>query len=62
MSPHYVPALRFRSLNRFYDPLISLTTREQLLRSRLTAQLAPAATDTILEPGCGSETLAPNLR
>ncbi len=59
LSPDsYIPALRFSALTRFYDPVINLTTREQLFRSRLIAQLSPAPADTILDLGCGSGTLA----
>ncbi len=54
----YIPALRFSFLTRFYDPVVSLTTRERETKSLLVAQLSPAPREKILDLGCGSGTLA----
>lgn len=54
----YVPALGFGWLTRFYDPLIAVTMREQVLKGRLidAARIAPG--HDVLDVGCGTGTLA----
>jgi ubiquinone/menaquinone biosynthesis C-methylase UbiE len=54
----YLPALRFRSLTRLYDPAIRLTTRERRFKRMLIEQARPAAGQRILDLGCGTGTLA----
>jgi ubiquinone/menaquinone biosynthesis C-methylase UbiE len=54
----YLPALRLRALTRFYDPIVGLTTREGLFKSRLVEQVSPAPHERILDLGCGTGTLA----
>lgn len=54
----YLPALRFRSLTRIYDPAIRLTTREKSFKRRLVEQAAAGPGDRILDLGCGTGTLA----
>lgn len=54
----YLPALRFRSLTRFYDPLIALTTREAEFRRRLLDQAALKPGLRVLDVGSGTGTLA----
>ena len=54
----YLPALRFHFLTRFYDPAIRLTTREGTFKSMLIEQAGPAAGQRILDLGCGTGTLA----
>jgi ubiquinone/menaquinone biosynthesis C-methylase UbiE len=54
----YLPALRFRSLTRFYDPLARLTTRETTFKRQLLEQASPASGDRVLDLGCGTGTLA----
>jgi hypothetical protein len=46
----YVPALRFRSLNRVYDPVVRLTTREADFKRRLLDQ-ANGALPAVFEQG-----------
>jgi SAM-dependent methyltransferase len=53
--PRYIHALRFRWLNRLYDPLLRLT-KEDRLKGLLVEQLAPGAR-RILDVGCGTATL-----
>lgn len=54
---HYVPALRFHWLTRFYDPLIRVTLREDRFKALLVEQAAPQPGDRILDLGCGTGTL-----
>jgi ubiquinone/menaquinone biosynthesis C-methylase UbiE len=54
----YIPALRFRALTRFYDPLVRLTTREETFKRRLLEQALPAPGASVLDLGCGTGTLA----
>ena len=55
---HFLPALRFAALTRFYDPAIRLTTREQTFKRRLLEQAAIGDHDRVLDLGCGTGTLA----
>jgi ubiquinone/menaquinone biosynthesis C-methylase UbiE len=57
-SGSYIPALRIRTLTRFYDPVVALTTREREFKRRLVDQLRPAPRQRILDLGCGTGTLA----
>ena len=54
----YVPALRFRSLTRIYDPLIRMTTREGQFRRKLLDQAALEPGQRVLDLGSGTGTLA----
>lgn len=54
----YVPALRFRSLTRIYDPLIALTTREGEFRRQLLDQANLRSGHRLLDIGSGTGTLA----
>jgi ubiquinone/menaquinone biosynthesis C-methylase UbiE len=54
----YLPALRFPALTRVYDPVIRLTTREGRFKELLVDQAAPEAGQRILDLGCGTGTLA----
>jgi ubiquinone/menaquinone biosynthesis C-methylase UbiE len=54
----YLPALRFHSLTRFYDPIVRVTTREAEFKRRLLAQAAIDPGDRVLDLGCGTGTLA----
>jgi ubiquinone/menaquinone biosynthesis C-methylase UbiE len=57
-SRRYLPALRFPALTRIYDPVVGLTTRERRFKELLVDQAAPAAGQRILDLGCGTGTLA----
>jgi ubiquinone/menaquinone biosynthesis C-methylase UbiE len=57
-SDGYLRALRFGSLTRIYDPVVRLTTRERRFKELLVDQAAPAAGQRILDLGCGTGTLA----
>src|SRR4051795_2256125 len=54
----YLPALRFPALTRLYDPVVRATTREGRFKELLVEQAAPAAGQRILDIGCGTGTLA----
>jgi ubiquinone/menaquinone biosynthesis C-methylase UbiE len=55
---HYVPALRFRWLTRFYDPVVALTTREKIFRSKLLDLAEINDECSVLDIACGSGTMA----
>jgi ubiquinone/menaquinone biosynthesis C-methylase UbiE len=57
-SRGYLPALRFPALTRLYDPVIRFTTREGRFKELLVEQAAPAPGQRILDLGCGTGTLA----
>ena len=54
----YLPALRFQSLTRVYDPVVRLTSREGRFKELLVDQAAPTPGQRILDLGCGTGTLA----
>jgi ubiquinone/menaquinone biosynthesis C-methylase UbiE len=56
-SGGFVPALRFPALNRLYDPLMALTTREGEFRRRLLERAAIRPGQRVLDVGCGSGSL-----
>lgn len=57
MSNNYIPALRFRALTRFYDPVARITTRERRVKQQLleSADILPGT--TVLDLGCGTGTM-----
>lgn len=54
----YVPALRFRALTGFYDPVVRATTREGEFKRRLLDRAAIEPGDRVLDLACGTGTLA----
>jgi ubiquinone/menaquinone biosynthesis C-methylase UbiE len=53
----YIPALKYHALTRYYDQVVSLTTREAMFKSALVSQTAPLAGQHLLDIGCGTGTL-----
>ena len=56
-SGGYLPALRFRALTRFFDPLVRLS-RERRFKELLLDQAAIEPGQRVLDLGCGTGTLA----
>ena len=54
----YLPALRFSALTRIYDPVVRATSREGRFKEMLVEQAALADGQRILDLGCGTGTLA----
>lgn len=52
-----IPALRFRWLTQFYDPLIAATLREEKFKKRLAEQAQIKPGHRVLDLGCGTATL-----
>jgi len=57
-NERYVHALRFAWLTRFYDPLLTLTTRERIFKRRLIGLAGVEDGQDVLDVGCGTGTLA----
>lgn len=58
----FIPALRFHWANRFYDPLVRLTTREYSFKRALLAQANLENNQTILDLACGTGTLSIGIK
>jgi ubiquinone/menaquinone biosynthesis C-methylase UbiE len=58
MAANYIPALRFKALTKVYDSLLSVTFPEKKIKQDLINQLQLTGTETILDFGCGTATLA----
>jgi ubiquinone/menaquinone biosynthesis C-methylase UbiE len=54
----FIPALRFRSLTRFYDPVVALTSREGAFKRRLLEHARINDGEAVLDVACGTGTLA----
>jgi ubiquinone/menaquinone biosynthesis C-methylase UbiE len=62
MDTSYLPALRFRALTRFYDPLLRATMRENEWKGRLVQEASLQPGHHVLDLGCGTATLALMLK
>ncbi len=54
---HYIPAMGYFSLARFYDPLIRLLIREKKFKTRLIQNAKLSSASAVLDVGCGTGTL-----
>ena len=59
---HFVPALRFDSLTRIYDPVAALTTREGGFKRRLLEHARIKDGEAVLDLACGTGTLAVEIK
>ena len=57
MNDEFVPALRFKALTRFYDPVVRLTTRERSVKRMLIKHARVPKGATVVDLGCGTGTL-----
>ena len=57
MSSEFIPALRFKVLTRFYDPVVRLTTRERSVKHALIENARVPQGATVVDLGCGTGTL-----
>lgn len=55
--PPFVPALGYRWLTNFYDPLMRVTMRDRLFKRQLVVQAALGSGHRVLDLGCGTATL-----
>src|SRR6266852_4003584 len=58
LSKSYIPALGYRCLTRFYDPVVRVTTREATFKEALLRQASIRDGHRVLDLGCGTGTLA----
>jgi SAM-dependent methyltransferase len=58
LSNSYIPALGYRWLTRFYDPVVRVTTREATFKEALLRQANIQDGHRVLDLGCGTGTLA----
>ncbi len=56
-SNRYIPALRYRFLTPFYDPILKKVTREDVFKKTLIDQAALEPGMRLLDLGCGTATL-----
>ena len=54
----YIPALRFYSLTRIFDPLLRALLKDEKFRGRLITQADIKSDQCVLDIGCGTGTLA----
>ena len=58
----YIPALKYRWLTRFYDPVVAMTTREGVFRPKLLDQAMVRENDRVLDLACGTGTFAAMIK
>ena len=61
-SSRYIPALSFKLLTPFYDPLLKWGMREELFKRKLIEQAQIKPGDQVLDLGCGTGTLTIMLK
>jgi ubiquinone/menaquinone biosynthesis C-methylase UbiE len=54
----YIHSLRYQWLNRFYDPVVRLSTRESAVKKALVSFLPPLNQGKVLDLACGTGTLS----
>ena len=57
----YIPALRFRALTRFYEPVVRLTLKDEQVKAKLARDLALRSGMRVVDVGCGPGALAVRL-
>src|SRR3954449_3533104 len=57
-----VPALRFDSLTRLYDPIVALSSRERGFKRRLLEHARVKDGESVLDLACGTGTLAIEIK
>ena len=58
----FVPALRFDSLTRVYDPVVAFTSRERGFKRRLLEHARIKDGESVLDLACGTGTLAVEVK
>ncbi|ANU20660.1 methyltransferase type 11 [Planococcus plakortidis] len=58
----YIPALKYRWMTRFYDPLIQWGMQEKKLKMHLVNQAALQPEEVVMDLACGTGTLALLIR
>ncbi len=61
-SSFYIPALRFRWLTRFYDPILRAALKEEKFKRLLAEQTGIQSDHRVLDLGCGTATLTLMLK
>ncbi len=61
-SRSYIPALRFRWLTRFYDPILRAALKEEKFKRLLAEQAGIHSDLRVLDLGCGTATLTIMLK
>lgn len=56
-NTNYIPALSYDRLTPFYDPVVRLTTRDEIFKKALVEQAGIEANHRVLDLACGTATL-----